>query len=294
MKKELPKKVDVAELCEKTSKITAPARTFKLATAHRDELKALVDEDPTFTKAFDKFKDVLDAYTDGYDFGENGLYYDCKENPVKHFKAFFELACLFDDLELKPFNCFPLRRSFSPCYIHIDIDILCQNILGCHCEAKKTEQQKEAEKKWTKEERKEALKKKKKEHWGQIVELNRKVFKNQKDGRLEFSGSIETDGVGVTVIKKIDKGRRARSAKDPFPYISKLKADAHKAIDGKCVAVDPGRRNLLFCVHENSTVENKRKYRYTKLHQDKMRRTKKYRKIREDCKKGNQAVLDAE
>ncbi|KAI8048543.1 hypothetical protein BDF22DRAFT_779126 [Syncephalis plumigaleata] len=247
--------------------ITDPAKEFKLAMVHRGGIEALAKKD----RHLQSIQQIQN------------------KNPVKHFKAFFELARVFPRIRLKAFNCFPLRRSFSPCYIHIDITILCHNILGCHCENKKTKQQKEAEKKWTDEERKEALKKKKQEHWKQIVELNRKVFKDQKDGKLEFSGSIETDGVGVTVLKKgiekvIEEGG-AKSAKEPFPYISKLKADDHKAIDGKCVAVDPGRRNLLFCVHENSTVEEKRKYQYTKLHQDKMRRTKEYRRIRDDCKR---------
>ncbi|KAI7868854.1 hypothetical protein BDF14DRAFT_1788355 [Spinellus fusiger] len=32
---------------------------------------------------------------------------------------------------------------------------------------------------------------------------------------------------------------------------------------GKCVLVDPSRRDILYCMHEDSTVENKRTYRYT-------------------------------
>ncbi|KAI8055082.1 hypothetical protein BDF22DRAFT_618667, partial [Syncephalis plumigaleata] len=84
---------------------------------------------PKLAEAFDIFEPVLSAYPDGYEFGENGRYYDCVARPVKHFKAFFKLARLFKDLDLKGFNCFPLRRSFSPCYIHIDTVILCHNIL---------------------------------------------------------------------------------------------------------------------------------------------------------------------
>ncbi|KAI8058110.1 hypothetical protein BDF22DRAFT_616097 [Syncephalis plumigaleata] len=276
MKKELPEDVKADELRARTSAITAPARTFKHEIAHRGGIEALAKKDRAFTRAFSKFKNVLNAYDKRYDFGKNGLYYDCKENPVKHFKAFFELARVFPRIHLKAFNCFPLRRSFSPCYVHIDTVILCHNILG-----RKFENMDHM-----------------REYWNDAVNLKSKPLRKQKGGELKFSGSIETDGVGVTVIKKgiekVTEEGGAKSAKDPFPYISKLKADDHKAIDGKCVAVDPGRRNLLFCVHENSTVEEKRKYRYTKLHQDKMRRTKKYRKIREDCKKGNKAVQDAE
>ncbi|KAI8053888.1 hypothetical protein BDF22DRAFT_644024 [Syncephalis plumigaleata] len=269
MRKESPKKVDPDELRERIRNIQARNSTSR-------GIEALAKKDRTFTRAFSKFKNVLNAYDKRYDFGKNGLYYDCKENPVKHFKAFFELARVFSRIHLKAFNCFPLRRSFSPCYVHIDTVILCHNILG-----RKFENMDHMD-----------------EYWDDAVNLKSKPLRKQKGGELKFSGSIETDGVGVTVIKKgiekVTEEGGAKSAKDPFPYISKLGTDDHKAINGKCVAVDPGRRNLLFCVHENSTVENKRKYRYTKLHQDKMRRTKKYRKIREDCKKGNKAVQDAE
>ncbi|KAI8052312.1 hypothetical protein BDF22DRAFT_620716 [Syncephalis plumigaleata] len=130
-------------------------------------------------------------------------------------------------------------------------------------------------------------------------------------GKLEFFGSIDTDGVGVTVIKKVikkvTKEGGAKSAKEPaeesatqesteerIRYITELDDEEHEEIKGKCVAVDPGRRDLLFCVHEKSTPDEPRKYRYTKQCQDKMRRMKKYRRIIQKCKKGNQAVLDAE
>ncbi|ORE13294.1 hypothetical protein BCV71DRAFT_189483, partial [Rhizopus microsporus] len=62
-------------------------------------------------------------------FGQQGLYYDVKRNPVNHFKAFYQLSRLFERLCLPIINCFPLRRSWSPCYVTIDSKILCQNIL---------------------------------------------------------------------------------------------------------------------------------------------------------------------
>ncbi|KAI9312121.1 hypothetical protein BX666DRAFT_1988999, partial [Dichotomocladium elegans] len=44
-------------------------------------------------------------------------------------KAFYQLVRLFQRPELPAFNCFPLRRRWSPCYMFIDSKILCQNIL---------------------------------------------------------------------------------------------------------------------------------------------------------------------
>ncbi|KAI8055709.1 hypothetical protein BDF22DRAFT_617894 [Syncephalis plumigaleata] len=227
-------------------------------------------------KAFNRFKNVLSAYPDGYTFEKN-IYYDCVARPVKHFKAFFELAHLFPRIGLKPFNCFPLRRSFSPCYIHIDTVILCQNILKREFKDKKHMD----------------------EYWDEAVDLNSEPLKKQMGGKLKFLGSIETDGVGVTVIKEIEEGRGARSAakkaaKESMRYITELSEEERKAIKDKCVAVDPGRRDLLFCVHEKSTVKKPIKYRYTKSCQNKTQKRKEYRQIRDDCKEGNKAVQDAE
>jgi hypothetical protein len=36
------------------------------------------------------------------------------------------------------------------------------------------------------------------------------------------------------------------------PYITTLRAEEHQETACRCVNFDPGRRDLLFCVHENS------------------------------------------
>ncbi|ORE05482.1 hypothetical protein BCV72DRAFT_180870, partial [Rhizopus microsporus var. microsporus] len=60
------------------------------------------------------------AYDEGYNFDERRLYYDVKRNLVDHFKDFYQLFRLFEHLSLPIFNCFPLRRSWSPCCVTID------------------------------------------------------------------------------------------------------------------------------------------------------------------------------
>ncbi|KAI8054313.1 hypothetical protein BDF22DRAFT_775088 [Syncephalis plumigaleata] len=324
MRKELSEQgVDDTVLREKISKeITTPVRRFKAAIAKQGVSRATFEKEPELAEAFDVFEPVLKAYPDNYEFEKDHIYYDCKANPAMHFKAFYKLALLFEALGLKAFECFPMRRSFSPCYIHIDTVILCQNILGnCKCRREEDKKREEAKKAGEKMKKKteEELKAWKHRHWSQVVNLKAKPLRNQKDGELEFFGSIDTDGVGVTVIKKgiekvnekvneniaekitkkITKRRGAKSAaeepaKKSIEYITDLSEEDRNNLKGKCVAVDPGRRDLLFCVHEDSTSEKPIKYRYTKLHQDKMRKMKKYRKIIQNCKKGNQAVQQAE
>ncbi|KAI7896240.1 uncharacterized protein EV154DRAFT_435263 [Mucor mucedo] len=176
------------------------------------------------------------------------IYYDSKARPVEHMRAFYELALSFIDIELPVFNCFPLRRSWIPCYTTIDSKILCQNILG---------------RRWTNRQDKIAL-------WRELINLNSDALKHQENGELQFKGTIQTDGVGVT-------------------YISQ---EIAQETVGRCVTIDPGRRDLLFCVHENSTANNPNKFRFTKQYQDKFEKINKYRRIREAVKPARVAAAE--
>jgi hypothetical protein len=72
---------------------------------------------------------VLLAYDRSHIFSHNNIDYDTKASPVAHFKAFYRFSQEFAALNFPVFNCFSLRRSWSPCYATIDSKILCQNIL---------------------------------------------------------------------------------------------------------------------------------------------------------------------
>ncbi|KAI7862470.1 hypothetical protein BDF14DRAFT_1855096 [Spinellus fusiger] len=88
---------------------------------------------------------------------------------------------MYEVLQDKPFNCFPLRRIFIPSYMTIDTRILNTHLLKRPI----------------------------------ISHLD----KDRIWGKKELAASI-----------------------------------------GKCVLIDPGRRDVLYCMHEDSTVENKRTY----------------------------------
>ncbi|KAG1290082.1 hypothetical protein G6F66_008950 [Rhizopus arrhizus] len=63
-----------------------------------------------------------------------------------------------------------------------------------------------------------------------------------------------------------------------------LNAQQHGEITDHYVTIDSGRRDILYCVHENSTADAPRTNRYSKSCQDKMEKTKKYRRIGEAVK----------
>ncbi|ORE08018.1 hypothetical protein BCV72DRAFT_325082 [Rhizopus microsporus var. microsporus] len=85
--------------------------------------------------------------------------------------------------------------------------------------------------------------------------------------------TIQTDGAGVTVFKKrLDRQTRYTARftveYEATSYITNLTGRNHQEISGRCVAVDPGRRDMLYFVHENSTPEQPVQFRYTKQQQD--------------------------
>ncbi|CAO3658030.1 unnamed protein product [Rhizopus microsporus] len=234
-----------------------PAQTFKQAISQQPINMEQLSQAPIYMEALEALQSVFDAYNEGYNVGEQRLYYDAKRNPANHFKAFYQLSRLFEHLGLSVFNCFPLRCSWFPHYVTIDSDvfdinhynnssilnttdsnILCQNIL---------------EIRWPN-----AVDKL--NYRGRVVDLDSKALKPQEGGQLRFRETIQTDGVGVTVLKKrLDKQTmytaRFTVEYEDTSYITNLTRRNHQEISGRCVAVDPGRRDMLYFVHEDSTPE---------------------------------------
>ncbi|KAG0786634.1 hypothetical protein G6F16_008592 [Rhizopus arrhizus] len=246
-------------------------------------LKIIVDpssvelpfQDPIYNQALQRLTSILTSYPVRHTFEQNNIYYDAKANLCEYMMSFYQLARLFETHRLPIFNCFPLRRTWIPGYATIDSKILCQNIL---------------ERRWTNGIDKMNL-------WAGIVDTSSAALKPQEHGVLQFRGTIQTDGVGATVLKKRqDRKYRYIGLQnifiEPTPYITTLNAQQHGKIAGRCVIIGSGRRDLLYCVHENSTADAPRTYKYTKYCQDKMEKTKKYRRICEAIKP--QEVQNAE
>ncbi|CEG76188.1 hypothetical protein RMATCC62417_11118 [Rhizopus microsporus] len=77
-------------------------------------------------------------------------------------------------------------------------------------------------------------------------------------------------------------------------YITDLTRRNHQEISGRCVAMGPGRRDMLYFVHENSTPEQPVQFRYTKQQQGKTWKNKKHRRILQDLKAQDPNVVQAE
>ncbi|KAJ2719480.1 hypothetical protein H4S00_003476 [Coemansia sp. D1744] len=62
-------------------------------------------------------------------------------------------------------------------------------------------------------------------------------------------------------------------------YIDELPQATLQSTAGQCVLIDPGRRDLLFAMHEDSSIEDKQLYRYTRNQQRKETRVTRFKKI---------------
>ncbi|EIE79518.1 hypothetical protein RO3G_04223 [Rhizopus delemar RA 99-880] len=118
-------------------------------------------------------------------------------SPKNHFKAFFRLAELSEDEQMKQFACFPLRTTFIPCYMTLDSKIIHYHIL----KSKKNLKQEASLR-----------------HGAPSVDLNKKAFEHQGFRKsLRFQGTLETDGIGVSIIKQ----NTNTSRKSPKPNTEK-------------------------------------------------------------------------
>ncbi|KAJ1744688.1 hypothetical protein LPJ58_006564, partial [Coemansia sp. RSA 1591] len=87
------------------------------------------------------------------------------------------------------------------------------------------------------------------------------------------------------VAKNTKKRRPAKpQQKADCQYIDELSQATLQNMAGRCVLIDPGRRDLLFAMHEDSTVEDKQLYRYTRNQQRKETRVTRFKRILEKVK----------
>ncbi|KAG1470123.1 hypothetical protein G6F56_002866 [Rhizopus delemar] len=108
--------------------------------------------------------------------------------------------------------------------------------------------------------------------------------------QLMFRGTVYTDGVGISILKQNHDSKKKRSGgkqkkayiDDDVPYVHTLSKKQLLADIGKCILVDPGRRDMLYCMHESSTIQIKSLYRYTNNQRNVETKTRKFRKFREN------------
>ncbi|KAJ2212158.1 hypothetical protein IW140_005039 [Coemansia sp. RSA 1813] len=291
--------------------IWKPGLELKEAIKHRNTVLPVITVGDK--NIGDMLEPVLTAYDNDYEFEEEGIYYDIKAHPKKHFKAFCCLAVLLEMNDYKSFQCSPLRKSFVPVHIEIDTVVLCRSIIGWSYNAKSPIES----------------------YWYRFLNEKSRVLRIRNGFR--FYGTIQTDGVSVSVIKKTtaakEKSSRKAKKRDTEANAaietsgSGLTAPAESAATGSLpedqpkkpkqpkkrekpgekksggfayihelspeqlanmknpIFMDPGRKDIVFGMTDKSTSEEKALFRYTRSQKAKETRTTCYRKLREKLKK---------
>ncbi|KAJ2569580.1 hypothetical protein IW140_002988 [Coemansia sp. RSA 1813] len=292
--------------------IWKPGLELKEAIKHRNTVLPVITVGDK--NIGDMLEPVLTAYDNDYEFEEEGIYYDIKAHPKKHFKAFCCLAVLLEMNDYKSFQCFPLRKSFVPMHIEIDTTILCKSIMGWSYNAKSPIES----------------------YWYRSLNKKSRVLRTRNG--FKFYGTIQTDGMSVSVIKKTatakeksswkakkrnteanaaietsgsgltapaestatgslpeedqpKKRKKRRKREKPgekklgeFIYIHELSPEQLASMKNP-VFMDPGRQDIVFGMTDESTSEKKALFRYTRSQKAKETRTTRYRKLREKVKK---------
>ncbi|KAJ2540233.1 hypothetical protein GGF49_004619 [Coemansia sp. RSA 1853] len=274
--------------------IWAPAQRLKemLCTRHP------VGRTPFERVIINKLQPVLDSYDNNYEFAKNSIYYDAKANPSKHLQAFIWLEMIFAEWGISCTQALPLRSSWVYAHVPLNTTMLVQCVFGEPYD------------------RISGGKKKIQPHinkyWRRAVDLEQDMFCSH--GQYEFMGYTMTDGVSISAVrelvdeepggKKVCKRKRGRPRKQPqqeqntepeqqadCAYIHDLPQDMLQSTAGRCVLVDPGQRDMLYMMHEKSTIEDK-VYRYTQNQQRVETRRRKYQKILDNEKPADIAAAE--
>jgi hypothetical protein len=215
----------------------------------------LQDMGVEFVETLRCLANVLKAADHG-DWINDSLCLDIKQRPERHLVTMYELSRVNEDMGFRMFQCFPLKRSFIPSFIPVDLGIVASHISNANTPQLKEIRQDVAG------------------FWHGIFKTEHKVFKQ---ANKEYTGWMQTDGVSLCILRKKNgiktqahgrKRKRGESASErrerTYRDIAELSADELRA-KGPCVLIDPNRRDILFAMHESSTPENPRLYRYTSM-----------------------------
>ncbi|KAJ2749484.1 hypothetical protein IWQ56_007219, partial [Coemansia nantahalensis] len=156
------------------------------------------------------FKLVYNTYPADHVFEDGDLEADSQLHCEVHQRAFYVLARIIGSAGGRIPQCFPQGRSCIPSHVHIDTIILRQNILGsANCRGMTREQ-----------------------IWGQVVDLNLRAFKpatSAEDNlRRHFFGSIDTDGVAVSVIKMTKEAKSGQRVRKKLEEGQEARPKQHK------------------------------------------------------------------
>lgn len=257
------------------ARLYAPLQALKTALAENRACPADLPAD--FQRAWDDLAPVRNAFSPDRAMAKGTSYYDVKVAPECYLAPLLAMARVREQRALRGFQPCPMRRSFVPASITLDSFVAAYGVLGD-----------------TKQPTADA----KTEVWQRLLPLGARVLR--KTG-LQFSGTVQTDGVSVTLLfdrptrrkrgppstpqgpeattqrrRGVDDDGTKRARQDTgavaapprkvrkppaAPYIEEMSRAELRGRRFKFF--DPNRRDLLFGVGEASTAKHPDVWRYT-------------------------------
>ncbi|KAJ2618622.1 hypothetical protein GGI26_006469, partial [Coemansia sp. RSA 1358] len=289
-RKEMAGRLKNEFLRECEARIWLLAKQVKEAIRHRHPATSKLG--PKAQRIVEELKPILGACSANYEFAEDSIYCDAKNSLQRYLKAFSKLARFFERRAAKCFQCFPLRTSWvshilGPEHRAKDSDETSWNkMLGLGCKAVRLQKGKRS---W------DAIQtddvsvsiinmtgdaKKKGGH-----RRRKKVDSKDApavDGNAE--GSPEQSKAGAAEFKSGQGKQRKAGGSDDCHFINEVSKSGLAAASGKCVLIDPGRHDLLFCMHKSDMLENLQAHRYIQNQKAGETRSTHFRSIRAKLK----------
>ncbi|KAJ2120453.1 hypothetical protein IW147_005066 [Coemansia sp. RSA 720] len=265
---------------------------------------------------------VLDSYDNDYEFAENSIYYDAKANPGKHLKAFIWLEMIFAEWGISCTQALPLRSSWVYAHVPLNTAMLVQCVFSepyNRISGGKEKIQPHINTYWKRAVDLQQDIFRSHGHYkfmgymvtdGVSISAVRELVDEEPGGKKVCKGKRkrkrQQEQNAEPAEKTVCKSKRGRPRKQAQPaqpepvqpqqqadyaYIHDLSQATLQSTTGRCVLVDPGRRDMLYIMHEKSTIEDK-VYRYTQNQQRVETRRRKYQKILENEKPANIAAAE--
>ena len=164
---------------------------------------------------------------------KQNIYYDMKSRPSLYVLATFELALLTKGSPVKGMVFCPLRTSSIPSHIKLDTEAVAQCFLPYKAamEARKSAPDREIYNDYV---------------WNPLLDRKKVDGKTRK---FKFHHEITTDGVAASLLFSRDVSSQQLSfCKHQSSIVHEETANCY---GGRCVGLDPGKRNIATLVDEN-------------------------------------------
>ncbi|KAJ2483946.1 hypothetical protein IWW56_000092 [Coemansia sp. RSA 2131] len=264
---------------------------------------------------------VLCSYSIGYKFTKQSIYYDAKAFPLQHLKAFVRLNAILAQKDIKCTQALHLRRSWVYSHVPLNTCILvrcifgktytatpggkdniqsgikthwgmlwtytkiCSGVImtdGVSISAVRETANEEPVEISTDLKRKHEEPEQQPQHGQPAAQRARLIYQ---PSQLPSLYEWQPPQLPTQYMRQVSQLPLVPPL-HVWQYIDLSQAQLQSTA-GRCVLVDPGRRDLLYMLHEESSVASKNVYRYTHCQQRKETRITKYKKILEREKKAD-------